>query len=116
MKKISKSVLINSIIDYVFKTYCDDETIAGFAQDYYDIERRTKERLERKTDKTKKLKPNYKITKEVRDFLEPLVDAEYHKLIHYTHCSDSEISLYDAMEQLNTRQQKILVKKLKDKS
>ena len=109
-KKISKKTLISNIIDYVFNTYCDDEQIAIFSQQYYEIEKRLegKRKLKSKDNNNK----TYKITKEVRDFLEPLVDAEYFKS-KYTH--NVEEVLYYAMEQLQTKMHKKLINKIKDK-
>ena len=44
---------------------------------------------------------SYKLTEDVKDFLEPLVDAEYFKLRYRT--STHEPLLYKAMEQLKTQ-------------
>lgn len=104
---VSKRKLIESIINYVFKTYCDDEQIAIFAKDYYAIEKRAEERKSRKISKHQN--KTYKITQQVRDFLEPLVDAEYFKHSEYKCMPDAEV-LYDAMEQLETRQHYKLLK------
>ena len=118
MKKISKKHLLSNIIDYVFNTYCDDEQIAIFAQQYFEIEKRLEEKRKLKSDiMISKCHDNcndkkYKITKEVRDFLEPLVDAEYFKS-RYTR--NIEEVLYDAMEQLETKMHKQLLKEIDKK-
>ena len=104
---VSKRKLIESIINYVFKTYCDDEQIAIFAKDYYAIEKKAEERKLYKIPKSQN--KTYKITQQVRDFLEPLVDAEYFKHSEYKCMLDAEV-LYDAMEQLETNQHYKLLK------
>lgn len=112
MKVKSKKSIINNIIEYVFKTYCDDEQVALFIQDYYEIERKAEERRKRKIQKCQDKCHDkiYKITQEVKDFLEPLVDAEYYK-DHYIPRTDCAV-IYLAMQQLNTRVHRKLVKKL----
>ena len=106
-KVFSKKVVVQKIIDYVFQQYCDDEEIAILAQHYYAAEKRIAERKKKKSD-TKASKSQdkchdkfYKISKEVRDFLEPLVDAEYYK-DKYIPNVDAAI-IYQAMYELNTR-------------
>ncbi len=113
--KISKIKLIQSIIDYVFNTYCDDEQIALFAQDYYELEKRAEERKARKSDTmiSKSYEKIFKITRPVRDFLEPLVDAEYFKNMNYIYNVIDNNALYLAMEQLETRQYDKLLKEIK---
>lgn len=113
-RKISKKALLNNLIEYVFETYCDDEQIAIFSQQYYEIEKRLEEKRKLKNDimiskcHDKCNDKKYKITKEVRDFLEPLVDAEYFKS-RYTH--NIEEVIYDAMEQLQTKMLKKIINK-----
>lgn len=109
-KKISRKQLINNIIDYVFNTYCDDEQIVIFSQQYYEIEKILQEK--RKSKSKDNNNKTYKITKEVRDFLEPLVDAEYFKS-KYT--NNAEEVLYNAMEQLQTKMHKELINTIQDK-
>lgn len=106
---VSKRKLIESIIDYVFKTYCDDEQIAIFAKDYYAIEKRAEERKSIKISKCHN--KTYKITQPVRDFLEPLIDAEYFKHNNYEWAPNPEV-LYEAMEQLETKEYNKLSKKI----
>lgn len=112
MKVKSKKSIINNIIDYVFNTYCDDETIALLMQDFYESEKKLAERRKRKTEKCHDICPDktYKISQEVRDFLEPLVDAEYYK-DRYIPSIDCAV-IYLAMQQLDTRVHRKLVKKL----
>lgn len=115
VKRLSKPKLITTILDYVFKTYCDDEQVALYIQDYYEIEKRAEERRKRKNDikcQDKCHDKIYKITQPVRDFLEPLVDAEYFKETHYKHSKEDLNSMYSAMEQLETRQHKKLLKQI----
>lgn len=113
-KRLSKTKLISTLIEYVFNTYCDDEQIALFAQDYYELEKRAEERRLRKNDImiSKCHDRIYKITQPVRDFLEPLVDAEYFKHTNFGYIKEA-VELYDAMEQLETRQHKKLLKAIK---
>jgi hypothetical protein len=119
MKKTSKTKLIKNIIDYVFNTYCDDETIAEFANTYYEFEKKAEERKTKKNIMIEKSQYKcrgkiYKITQPVRDFLEPLVDAEYFKHSNFK-CIPDAVELYDAMEQLETRQHKKLLKQIEKK-
>lgn len=105
-KVLSKKVVVQKIIDYVFKQYCDDEEIAILAQHYYAAEKRIAERKKKKSDLgiekcQNKCHDIYRISKEVRDFLEPLVDAEYYK-DKYIPNVDAAI-IYQAMCELNTR-------------
>lgn len=114
-KKLGKTKLLATIIDYVFDKYCDDEQIALFAKDYYEIEKRAEERKALKKDImiSKCHDKIYKITQSVRDFLEPLVDAEYFKSTHYKHLYDESV-LHDAMDQLQTKQYKKLLNTIKE--
>lgn len=105
-KVLSKKVVVQKIIDYVLKQYCDDEEIAILAQHYYAAEKRIAERKKKKSDLRiekcqNKCHDIYRISKEVRDFLEPLVDAEYYK-DKYIPNVDVAI-IYKAMYELNTR-------------
>ena len=106
-KVLSKKVVMQKIIDYVFQQYCDDEEIAILAQHYYAAEKRIAERKKNKSDALTSQCHNkchdkfYKISKEVRDFIEPLVDAEYYK-DKYIPNVDAAI-IYQAMYELNTR-------------
>ena len=118
-KKLSKTKLIQTIIDYVFDRYCDDEQVALYANDYYELEKRAEERRARKNDimiskcHDKCHDKKYKISQEVRDWLEPLVDAEYFKITKYKKSLDDLNPMYSAMEQLETKQHKKLLKKIK---
>lgn len=114
-KRLSKTNLIANIINYVFNTYCDDEQVALYAQDYYELEKKAEERKKQKMSKChdKRHDKIYKITQQVRDFLEPLVDAEYFKSTQYNHLKDESI-LFDAMEQLETKQNKKLLKRIRN--
>lgn len=111
-RKISKSKIIQKIIDYVFKQYCDDEEIAILAQDYYAAEKRLAERRKKKSDtKISKCQDKfYKISQEVRDFLEPLVDAEYYKQDYVPNLNAA--TLYQAMFELNTKVHQKLEKEI----
>lgn len=115
-RKISKSKIIQKIIDYVFKQYCDDEEIAILAQDYYAAEKRLAEKRKKKGDtKISKCQDKchdkfYKISQEVRDFLEPLVDAEYYKQEYVPNLNAA--TLYQAMFELNTKVHQKLEKEI----
>ena len=117
-KKLSKTKLITTIIQYVFDKYCDDEQVALYANDYYELEKKAEERRSRKKElmaakcQDKCHDKIYKITQPVRDFLEPLVDAEYFKHSKYEFIPKA-VELYDAMKQLETRQHRKLIKKIK---
>ena len=113
-KKLSKTKLIATIINYVFNTYCDDEQVALYAKDYYELEKKAEELKKKKILKChdKRQDKVYKITQSVRDFLEPLVDAEYFKTTHYNHLYDESV-LFDAMNQLETKQNKKLLKRMR---
>lgn len=113
-KKLSKTKLITTIIQYVFDKYCDDEQVALYANDYYELEKKAEERRSRKKElvAAKCHDKIYKITQPVRDFLEPLVDAEYFKHSKYEFIPKA-VELYDAMKQLETRQHRKLIKKIK---
>lgn len=115
MEKISRTKLIQNILNYVFNTYCDDEQIALFAKTYYDLEKKAMERKENKANAaiSKPKVKTYKISQEVRDFLEPIVDAEYFKETHYKNSIYDLNPLYLAMEQLETKQYKKLIKRIK---
>ena len=116
-KKLSKTKLIKSIIDYVFEKFCDNEQVALFMQDYYELEKRAEEKKRLKKDVSKcqnKCHDIFKITKEVRNFLEPLVDCEYFKNINYKPLFDP-VPLYLAMEQLKTKQYLKLLEEMKGK-
>lgn len=95
--KISKKKITEKILNYVFNKYCDDEELAIYMQDYYKADKLLKNRKPREKNTIK----YYKITEDVRDFLEPLVDAEYFKAYNYSYKIDGV--LLDAMEQLHTK-------------
>lgn len=97
--KVSKKKITEKILNYVFNKYCDDEELAIYMQDYYKAEKLSAERKNNKTPKN--TIKYYKITADVRDFLEPLVDAEYFKGYSYNH--NLEPVIYDAMQCLNTK-------------
>ena len=95
---LSKSKVVDEIIDYVSTRYCDDTELSNLLKKYLSV----KEKLNKqKTRKSTRIANTYKISCEVRNFLEPLVDAEYFKLINYGGAT-KEI-LYITMEQLQTK-------------
>ena len=97
--KMSKKKITEKILDYVFKKYSDDEEIAIYMKDYYIAEKLI---MEKNKNKPKKENIKYiKITENVRDFLEPLVDAEFFKAFNYGYEVDGV--LIEAMEQLKTK-------------
>lgn len=95
--KVSKKKIVEKILEYVFNRYCDDEQIAIYLQDYYEAEKQ----LKNKKPKEKSNIKYYRITEDVRDFLEPLVDAEYFKAYNYSYRIDGV--LLESIEQLNTK-------------
>lgn len=95
--KISKKKIVDKILNYVFNKFCDDEELAVYMQDYYEADKRLKNRKPKEKSQVK----YYKITEDVRDYLEPLVDAEYFKSYNYGYRIDGVI--LDAMEQLKTK-------------
>lgn len=117
-KKLSKSKLITTIIQYVFDKYCDDEQVALYASDYYELEKKAEERRTRKRElmaakcQDKCHDKKYKVSQEVRDWLEPLVDAEYFKDMNYKPSLEDLNPMYSAMEQLETKQYKKLLKEM----
>ena len=95
---MSKKKIVDKILDYVINKYCDDEEMAVMLEDYF----KAVEKLKNRKPLVKKVKKTYyKITEDVREYLLPLVDAEYFKTITYK--QNVNTVLYDAMEQLNTK-------------
>lgn len=92
---MSKKKIVDKILDYVINKYCDDEEMAVMLKDYFKAVEKLKNR------KVPVKKTYYRITEDVREYLLPLVDAEYFKTITYK--QNVNTVLYDAMEQLNTK-------------
>ena len=97
--KVSKKKITEKILEYVFKKYSKDKEIKLLMEDYYTADKIAKEHKNNKIIKNDT--KYYKITQPVRDFLEPLVDAEYFKSYNYTYEIDGVI--LDAMDQLKTK-------------
>lgn len=113
-KSRSKSQVVKSILELVFKKFCDDEEVALLIQEYYKAEKKLTERRKKKQENkasTSSKKLTYKISQEVRDWLEPMVDAEYYKDLNYKPNLDCYL-IYEAMQQLNTRVHRELTAKL----
>ena len=78
---MTKKVLIREIVEYIDKSYKNDPRIVGFVKKFREIEAKSLKKSKKITKKQKN--KNYTVTKEARDWLAPLVDAEYFKYINY---------------------------------
>lgn len=97
---MSKRSLVNDILEYVFNTYRDeDNTIREFESNYIKIEKECEKRRKKRCNKPAKEK--YIVSKDVRNFLEPLVDAEYFKQDRYNACEVDNVVI-KAMKELDT--------------
>lgn len=105
------------MLDYAFNKFCDDEEFAKMIEIYYEALKIEAAKAEAKKEKAAttecETKPSktYKLTEDVRNWLEPLVDAEYFKNANYTQVYDMEI-IYKAAEQLKTKGYVLLKSKM----
>jgi hypothetical protein len=117
-KKTGKKVLVQEIVDYIFNKYTEDERVKALVRRYEKIEThnsrrrdRDKERLNTALDTT----PTYLVTKPARDVLEPLIDAEYFKVLNYRECPNDQLdAIVMGMSQLETRIYRELKEKIKE--
>lgn len=81
----SKKLLIREIVDYINTQYQSDPRIVELVTKFNNIEDKlAKNRENRKASKYVNILPNkFVLTKEARDWLVPLADAEYFKYINY---------------------------------
>lgn len=100
----SKKLLIREIVDYINTQYKSDPRIVELVTKFNNIEDKlAKNRQNRKASKYVNILPNkFVLTKEARDWLVPLADAEYFKYINY-HPEDERIdAMIYAMQCLRT--------------
>lgn len=100
----SKKLLIKEIVDYINTQYKSDPRIVELVTKFNNIEDKlAKNRQNRKASKYVNILPDkFILTKETRDWLVPLVDAEYFKYINY-HPHDERVdTMIYAMQCLKT--------------
>ena len=100
----SKKLLIREIVDYINTQYKSDPRIVELVTKFNNIEDKlAKNRQNRKAIKYVNILPDkFILTKEARDWLVPLVDAEYFKYINY-HPHDERVdTMIYAMQCLRT--------------
>lgn len=112
----SKKLLIREIVDYIDKQYKNDPRIVELVTKYNSIEEKLARKRIQKTESVLKQKTCYIIPKQVRDWLEPLVDAEYFKHINYHPNDDHADLMVLTMQKLETEVYKQLLQRIEEDS
>ena len=109
----SKKLLIREIVDYINTQYKSDPRIVELVAKFNNIEDKlAKNRQNRKASKYVNILPNkFVLTKEARDWLVPLADAEYFKYINYNPQQDNIDAMVYAMQCLRTPVYEALLRK-----
>lgn len=94
---MTKKLLIREIVEYIDKSYKNDPRIVELVKKFKDFENKSKTKAKKK-NKTKL----YKISKKARDWLLPIVDAEYFKFLNYNFNEKLDEAMIEAMSCLDT--------------
>lgn len=100
MATTSRKLLIKEIVDYISERYTNDEKIVELINKYNTLENRLSNRKRENAEREKK---TFTITQDVRNYLCPLVDAEYFKILNYGLGINHLDITVKAMKQLDSR-------------
>ena len=109
----SKKLLIREIVDYINTQYKSDPRIVELVTKFNNIEDKlARNKANRKPTKYVNVLPNkFVLTKEARDWLVPLADAEYFKYINYHPENENIDAMIYAMQCLRTPVYESLLRK-----